>query len=70
MAILTIEEAKAGPYSKFQYAHVATAPERISPMPPHLLKPPSMPTAIFLGPKRMSFSPLTKSVKFLKSSSC
>lgn len=68
VAILTIVDARAGPYSKFQYAQVATAPDKMSPIPPHLLNPPSIPTAIFLGPKRISFSPLTNKVKFLKSS--
>lgn len=70
VAILTIVEAKAGPYSKFQYAHVATAPDKISPIPPHLLNPPSTPTAMFLGPKSMSFYPLTNNEKFLRFSSC
>ena len=42
VAIFTTLEAKANPYSSFQRPQTATAPDTISPIPPHLLLPPSV----------------------------
>ena len=42
VAVFTIFEARAKPYSSFQRPQTATVPERRSPIPPHLLFPPSV----------------------------
>ena len=42
VATLTILEAKANPYYSFQRPQTATVPDKISPIPPHLLVPPSV----------------------------
>lgn len=64
VAILTILDAKAGPYSKSQSAHTDAVPARISPMPPHLFLPPSVRTMNDRSlPKMMSLGPLIINLK-------
>ncbi len=63
MAILTIIEAKAGPYSKSQSEQAATDPAKMSPMFALRLGPPWTEITKFLGPRIISLTPLIKRVK-------
>lgn len=58
------QAAKGGPYDKSHKLQAAVAPAKISPKPPHLLQPPSVPTKKDLSLSIiMSIFPLIKSLK-------
>ena len=66
VAILTILEARAGPYSKSHNAQTEVTPANKSPIPPHLFLPPYvriMKDRSF--PRTTSYSPLINILKFL-----
>lgn len=62
VAILTMIEAKAGPYSKSHSEHAATEPAKMSPIFALLFGPPWTEITKFFAPKIISFGPLIKSV--------